>query len=163
VEEQDEFAGMDAGARKAYILQLIAALKLMEKDCQYCQEAYTLWLKRVELAHNRGAGELEGEARGEARRLKTRLETLEGEAQELRERIGRLRRRLAGPAAWKRSVDPDLLEQDLAMLLGTLPGEGASYKTARKFEELETDRALEALKDRMGLGGKTEEGASGAP
>ena len=163
MEAGDEFAGMDAEARKAYLLQLAAALKLTEKDCQSCREAYALWLKRVELAQTRGAGELEQEARGEALRLKARLETLEGEIQELRERIGRLRRRLTEPPAWNRRVDTDLLEQELAMLLGTLPGEAASYKTARKFEELETDQALEALKRKMGLGGKPEEGPSVAP
>ncbi|MDR0589623.1 MAG: chromosome partitioning protein, partial [Spirochaetaceae bacterium] len=78
-------------------------------------------------------------------------DALTGEIRELTGEITRLRRQIPGLAARERSVDPDLLEQELLMALGHTPGEGdeGTRETAGEFERLNADRALDALKEKM--------------
>jgi hypothetical protein len=61
-----------------------------------------------------------------------------------------MRRQLPGLAARERSVDPDLLEQEFKILLGEELGGGNEEKQVeRKFDNLNADTALEALKAKM--------------
>ena len=68
----------------------------------------------------------------------------------LKNGIADMRRQLPGLAARERSVDPDLLEQELLMALGQTEEEAATERAFKKLEkENAADAALEALKSKM--------------
>ena len=64
-----------------------------------------------------------------------------------------MRRQIPLLAARERSIDPDLLEQELLMAAGRLPGDEEKAQTEGRFRELEkniaADTALEELKEKM--------------
>jgi len=61
-----------------------------------------------------------------------------------------MRRQLPGLAARERSIDPDLLEQELLMALGQTGEEAGTERAFQKLEkEKSADEALDALKARM--------------
>jgi hypothetical protein len=151
--------GMSAAEAKEYLFHHITTLKLTEKDRDEAAAGYRKWTGRAELARSRSAGDLAAEAEKEAERLAQRRDSLDAELARLGERIAFLRRQLPGVAARERSVDPDLLEEELRILLGEgpygAPGETSpSAKAERGFEALKADAALEMLKAKMGLAPK---------
>jgi phage shock protein A len=158
--KSDDLTGMDAAGAKEYILHHITALKLTEKQREDLDREWAKWQGRIELARSRGDTGLAAEAEGEAERVKARQGVLQAEAAELTGQIEKMRRQLPGLAARQRSVDPDLLEQELLMAAGRMPGEEKEAARDREFEKLEKEKAaqdaLEALKARAGLGGKQE-------
>jgi len=143
-------AGMSAAAAKEYIFGFVSTLKLTEKEILSLEEDASKWKDRVELARSRGAADLLAEAEKEAERINTRLGGLREEARSLKDSIDSMRRQLPGLAARERSIDGDLLEQELLMALGRT---GEEVKTDRAFKQLEkenaADAALEALKAKM--------------
>ena len=143
-------AGMNAAGAKEYILGFIATLKLTEKEISSLEEEAAKWKGRADLARSRGMADLLAGAEKETERVNARLYALREEAQALKGGIDSMRWQLPGVAARERSVDPDLLEQELLMELGQT---GEEAKTEKAFRELEKDHAadaaLEALKARM--------------
>jgi len=143
-------AGMNAAEAKEYILGFIATLKLTEKEISSLEEEAVKWKGRADLARSRGMSDLLAGAEKEAERVNARLCALREEAQALKDGIDSMRRQLPGVAARERSVDPDVLEQELLMALGQT---GEDVKAEKAFRELEKDHAadaaLEALKAKM--------------
>lgn len=150
----DDLAGMSASDAKEYIFHHIAALKLTEKRIEELGAELGKWTARIDLAHSRGDMELASSAEGEAEKIKARRAAVVDEAAEMKERINVMKKQLPCLAARERSVDPDLLEQELLMDNGYLPGDEEKAKTERAFKEIEkqssTEAALEALKTKMG-------------
>jgi hypothetical protein len=142
--------GMSAAAAKDYILGLIATVKLTEKEIHSLEGEAVKWRGRVELARSGGKNDLASEAEREAERTEKKLAALRDEEQSLRNQIEAIRRQLPGLAARERSVDPDLLEQELLMALGKT---GEEAEADRAFRKLEKDSyagsALEALKEKL--------------
>jgi hypothetical protein len=72
---------------------------------------------------------------------------------ELKSQIETMRSQLPGLAARERSIDPDLLEQELLISRGYLPGDEVKAETDRRVRDLEKNAALdaelEALKTKM--------------
>ena len=61
-----------------------------------------------------------------------------------------MRRQLPGLAARERSVDPDLLEQELLMALGRSSEEAAAEKAFQELEKEDSaEAALQVLKAKM--------------
>ena len=142
--------GMKAAEAKEYIHAFITTLKLTEKEIITLEDEAAKWKGRIELAHSKGIAELAVEAEREAEKINTKLTGLRGEVLELRERINTMRRQLPGLAARERSVDPDLLEQELLMALGITGEEAETERAFRKLEkESAADAALEALKSKI--------------
>ena len=139
---------------KEYILGLIATLKLTEKEISALADEAAKWKGRVDLARSLGKNDLLAEAEKEAERINTKLAGLREEEQTLKQNIDSMRqqlpRLLPSLAAHERSIDADLLEQELLMALGRTEEEA---KTERAFEKLEKDNAaetdLEALKEKL--------------
>jgi phage shock protein A len=150
----DDLSGMEPDAAKEYVLGHVSVLKLTEKEIASLAEALAKWEGRIRLARSRDAGDLAAEAEKEVRRIGEKKAALENEAAGLRAQIETMRRRLPGLAARRRSVDPDLLEQELLMAAGRMPGDEQKAAADRAFEGLEkekaADDALEALKAKMG-------------
>lgn len=153
--QPDDLSGMDANAAKAYIAQYIAALKLHEKDAEKAAEELALWESRVALAHSKGGPELAAQAEKETDSLRAKKASLGMEIETLKAQIETMRKQIPGLAARARSVDPDLLEQELLIASGYLPGDEEKVAADQNLKIIEknasADSALEALKAKMGL------------
>ena len=156
----DDLRGMNPADAKEYIFHFIATLKLTEKSRAALEAEREKWRKREELARSKGAEDLAVEARRETERIQGKLDSLSAEEAALKAQIETMRKQLpgfAGLAARERSIDPDLLEQELNIVLGKDLTAGSSPGPAldRRFESMNADAALEALKTRMGLAADT--------
>jgi phage shock protein A len=152
----EDLRGMGAADAKDYIFHYITTLKLAEKKHGELIGEHEKWLSRVNLARSGSKESLALAAQAEADKLQAQLGALAGEIADLKARIQRMRDQLPGLAARERSVDPDLLEQELLIALGGSPGDDGKADLDRQFEAAEADAALEALKARMkpnGTGG----------
>jgi phage shock protein A len=152
----DNLMGMDAAGAKEYIYHHIITRKLTEKKLEEAEGELAKWKGRADLIRSRveEAVSLEAlslEAEKKVRQWEAERDTLAGEVKALSDEITRLRRQLPGLAARERSIDPDLLEQELLMALGHTPGEAEEEvrKTEKEFEQLTADTALEALKEKL--------------
>ena len=139
-----DLGGMDPSSAKEYILGFISTLKLTETKINELHAELAKWNSRIELAKSKGQPELALEAEKEAERIKSRLQELAAETAGLKSHIDAMRRQLPLLAAWQRSIDTDLLEQELLMAAGYLPGEEEKAQNDRLFSEMEKDAAAEA-------------------
>ena len=153
--------GLDAAGAKEYVLGYISTLKLTEKELERLKKEEAKWEGRVNLAraNTGGRDDLLREAVEERERIGVRIKDLEKEALDLKVQIDNLKEQLALLPARERSVDPDLLQQELLILSGRMPGDEKEVQRDRAFEKLEkdaanhgfdADAALEELKARMG-------------
>ena len=142
---------MDAAGAKEYIYHYSITLKLTKKKLEETEGELAKWKDRVELSRSRGEETLSREAEKEVRKFEAERDTLTAEIEDLTQGIAGLRRQLPGLAARERSIDPDLLEQELVLALGNTPGETGegAHKTAEAWEKIRADAALEALKAKM--------------
>ena len=142
--------GMSAAAAKDYILSLITTLKLTEKEIHSLKEEAAKWKGRIELARSSGKNDLAFEAEKEAERVEKKIVGLCEEEKSLKNQIEDARRQLPGLAARERSIDADLLEQELLIALGQTEEEAETDRAFKKLEnEAEADSALQALKDKL--------------
>ena len=151
---ETNLGGMDPASAKEYIYGFISTLKLTEKKIQEIDAELLKWNSRAELARAKGHPDLALEAEKEIERLKTKKQELDSETAELKLQIEQMRRQLPALAACARSIDPDLLEQELLMAAGYLPGEEEKAKSNRTFSKMEKDAAADdallQLKAKMG-------------
>jgi len=142
--------GMSAAAAKEYILSLITTIKLTEKEIRSLEEVAIKWKGRVELARSNGKNDLAFEAEKEAEKIEKKIAGLCEEKKFLKNQIEEIRRQLPGLAARERSIDADLLEQELLIALGQTEEEAETERAFKKLEkESEADSALQALKDKL--------------
>ncbi|MDR1899803.1 MAG: chromosome partitioning protein [Treponema sp.] len=148
-----DISGMDAAGAKEYIFHHITALKLTDKKIQELDGELAKWRDRTERARSKGVAGLAEEAEKQVETIREKRSVLTEESAGLREQIKKMRAQIPALAARERSVDPDLLEQELLMAAGYNPGEEAAAETDRQFRDLEkesgAEAALEALKARM--------------
>jgi phage shock protein A len=136
---------------KDVLIQYLTSLKLTEKQYAELGELLVKWTARIDLARSKGAAALAAEAEQEAERIRRKYQALEAEIADLKAHIARLRAELPGLAARERTVDPDLLEQELLIAAGRMPGEDPQADRALKTMEQDTtaEAALKALKAKM--------------
>ena len=143
---------MSAAEAKEYIHALITTIKLAEKEILSLEEEEAKWKNRIDLARSRGVDDLATEAEKEADGIRAKLSALQDEVRSHKNDIESLRRQLPGLAAFQRSIDADLLEQELLMALGQTEEEAAAERKFRKLEkESAADEALAALKNKMNI------------
>jgi len=148
--ESIKLDGMSVAAAKEYLFGLIATLKLTEKNIHSLEEEAAKWKGRVELARSSEKNDLVSEAEREAERAGEKLAGLCEEEKSLKYQIEEIRRQLPGLAARERSINPDLLEQELLMALGKTGDEAETEKAFEKLEkDASADAALQALKEKM--------------
>jgi phage shock protein A len=150
----EDLSGMGAADAKEYIFHYITTLKLTEKKHGELNGEYEKWIARVNLAKSRGAEDLAVAAQGEADKIQVERDAIEAEIAALKAQIQRMRGQLPGLAARERSIDPDLLEQELLMALGYTPGEENKPELERQFKKAEADAAQEALKAKLKTDGQ---------
>ncbi len=148
----DDLTGMTMDQAREYVAAHLESLKLTEKKLAELDAEIAKWRDRVALARGKGTEDLAQAAEAEAARLEADRERIGAEAAELRAQIDSMRRQLGSLPAKERSVDPDLLEQELLIASGRMPGEEDAVKTERAFAALEkasaADAALAALKEK---------------
>lgn len=139
---------------KDAMVQYITSLKLTEKQYAELGENLAKWTSRIDLARSRGVHDLAKEAEMEVERITLKYTELEQEITALKAHIETLRQQLPALAAQERTIDPDLLEQELLIVTGHLPGEQAEAERALHSMEKDTaaTAALKALKAKMNLG-----------
>ena len=145
-----DLTGMKAAEVKDYILNVATTLKLTEKEIRTLEDEAEKWKGRMELARSRGMNDLVGEAERESDLINAKLAALREEERSLKNSIADMRRQLPGLAARERSIDPDLLEQELLMAAGLTEEDAKTERAFKKLEkEASADSALDALKAKM--------------
>ncbi|GHU24702.1 hypothetical protein FACS1894164_11950 [Spirochaetia bacterium] len=143
----------NTGEVKDQLFALLLTRKLTEKKILELREELAKWQNRVELARSAGKESLQKQAESETDNIKAQLEILTSECAALKKEIEDVQHSAAGIAARERSVDPDLLEQELIMAAGYLPGDEEKAAMDRQFAEQEKNSfaqsALESLKAKL--------------
>jgi seryl-tRNA synthetase len=129
--------GMSVSAAREFIFAHITTAKLNEKKSAELEAEHDKWQKRVGLARSSGDEPLASEAEKAAAEISAKIETLKSENAELKTNVERMIRQLPGLAARERSIDPDLLVQELLIAAGFNPGDEDKLVMERKFSELE--------------------------
>jgi phage shock protein A len=142
--EHEDLSGLDAAGLKDYLFGLMSTQKLTEKKIHELEEERVKWEARAALAASQNRADLAAEAKNEAEKTRSRKQELAVEAETLKTCIAEIQKNLPLAAARERSVDPDLLEQELIMAAGYLPGEESRLRTERQFRELENEKAADA-------------------
>lgn len=149
-----------AAVEREYLLGLLTQAKLNRKELSALETDRATWRHRVELAAKAGDSALEMAARGELSAVEQKYDSLLAETEGFEEEAATLRS-LPVIAASERSIDPDILEQELLMAAGREPGSADELATEQKFAELEKDSAADAalarLKASMGMGSGEKE------
>lgn len=149
----EDLTGLTQDQAREYIAAHLTSLKLTEKKVSELDAEIAKWRGRAELARSKGAEDLAQAAEAEAARLGEDRARIGGEAEELRLQIEGMRHQLGALPAKERSIDPDLLEQELIIAAGGTPGEENTLRTERAIAELEKENAAEealaALKERL--------------
>jgi phage shock protein A len=155
--QQDNLFGMNIHDAKQYIVQHLIQCKLNAKKIDELNQEIEKWNRRVELARSKNENDLANEAQRKVDQLRAECETLTTENDDLKNVIDSMRRQLPRLAASERSIDPDLLEQELLIAAGYNPGDEEKVGLNKKFADLEkdslADAALDALKTKMQNGG----------
>ncbi|MDR2193432.1 MAG: PspA/IM30 family protein [Treponema sp.] len=151
---EDDLSGMTPASAREYIARYVTTLKLQEKEGEKLAANLSLWEARVNLARSKGAEELVLHAEKEVADIRERKAALEAEIETLKSQIEKMKKQLPALEARVRSVDPDLLEQELLMAAGYLPGDEEKAAVNRNLKAMEksasADAALAALKKKMG-------------
>ncbi|MDR2730803.1 MAG: chromosome partitioning protein [Treponema sp.] len=146
--------GMDESSAKQYLLGFITTYKLTIKKIDEIDSEIAKWNSRIELARSKGAADLTAEAEKETQRLNDEKQKLLLEADELKTQITEIQNQFKTLGAYERSVDPNLLEQELLIAAGYNPGDEEKLHTDNRFKTLEKESraqaALDELKAKMG-------------
>jgi phage shock protein A len=145
--------GMPVNQAREYILSFITTQKVNEKKLLALKNELEKWKNRILLARNSGGDHLTTQASAACQDIENQIRSLEVENTELNVQIKSMIGQLPGLAARERSIDPDLLEQELLLAAGFTPGESLPEK--REFAALEQEQTVEAalleLKQKMRL------------
>ncbi|MHB9294309.1 hypothetical protein PilKf_00016 [Pillotina sp. SPG140] len=140
---------------KMHIKALITTLKLNEKTINDLNADIAKWEQRVQLARTAGKCELQKQAEAVLADIKAKRDTISAECTALRRQWSELQQRLPTIAAQERTIDTDLLQQELLIVNGYLPGEEEKMEADRHFAAEEKNvsaaAALEALKAKMSV------------
>lgn len=147
--DDTDLRGLSPEAAKAYVSEFLTSLKLTDQELARLKEELVLWTRRVELAAQKAAADLESAARTKSGELTARLQQLEAERAELVANIQRMKEKLPLLAASQRSIDADRLLAELQMAAGEEPDQTAAFTTSKAIDSLGVDDALAALKQKL--------------
>jgi phage shock protein A len=165
----DDVSGMTVAAAKEYIFGFVATVKLNEKEIAALEAEADKWRKRIGLARAAGKPDLALEAENRTAETDSSLKSLKAETAILKAQIQNMTAQLPGLAARERSIDPDLLMQEILIAAGLNPGDEDKLDQERKFAALEknaaADEALAAIKAELAdpAGNGPENGLENGP
>ncbi|HOI22957.1 MAG TPA: hypothetical protein PLD45_06775 [Spirochaetales bacterium] len=155
----EELSKLDEAGAMELLLAYTTDIKRHDKDIEALEKDRRLWNSRVKLAEERSLAELAQGARAQLSRIEASLSGLVAARDELKLDVFRIREALPAIKARRRSIDPDLLQAELSMLVGEEQGLPAA-KLEDEFraleEKAEDQDPLEKLKRKMGLGGSSD-------
>ncbi len=144
-----------ADSQREYLFSLLTQIKLDAKDLAAREAELKTWQQRMALAQNAGDVQLEAQVQEKIDALQQKIQVLREQAINLKKEAEQLRRDVPLAQASERSVDTDLLEQEILMSAGHSPDSDALEKIQldKKLEELERaariDADLQALKETL--------------
>ena len=144
METKIDIGGLNAQAAKEYLHGLLSTLKLTERQLQDINSEMTKWSSRIRLAAEKGEAKLAEDAEKELKALEAKWQRLALEADELKGQVEEARKQLPLLAARERSIDPDLLAQELLLACGRLPGDEEKQCVELRLREIEKEAAAEA-------------------
>ncbi|NLX44836.1 MAG: hypothetical protein GXY71_02875 [Treponema sp.] len=154
-----ELSKLDEAGAMELLLAYTTDIKRHDKDIEALEKDRRLWNSRVKLAEERSLAELAQGARAQLSRIEASLSGLVAARDELKLDVFRIREALPAIKARRRSIDPDLLQAELSMLVGEEQGLPAA-KLEDEFkaleEKAEDQDPLEKLKRKMGLGDSSD-------
>jgi phage shock protein A len=152
-QKPENIQGMSVKEAREYILRFITTTKLNERQIQNLKTGQEKWETRMRLARTRDSPGLVSEAEAAYQRITRQIQDLENENTGLKTQIRTMIRQLPGLEARERSIDPDILEQELLMAAGHMPGDEEKPREEREFTALErealAESALRELKQKM--------------
>ncbi|MCE1157750.1 MAG: hypothetical protein LWX23_07805 [Spirochaetia bacterium] len=155
----EELSKLDEAGAMELLLAYTTDIKRHDKDIEALEKDRRLWKSRVKLAEERSLAELAQGARAQLSRIEASLSGLVAARDELKLDVFRIREALPAIKARRRSIDPDLLQAELSMLVGEEQGLPAA-KLEDEFkaleEKAEDQDPLEKLKRKMGLGDSSD-------
>ncbi len=155
----EELSKLDEAGAMDLLLAYTTDIKRHDKDIEALEKDRQLWDSRVKLAEGKGLAELAQGARDQLSRIEASLSGIAAARDELKLDVARIREALPAIKARKRSIDPDLLQAELSMILGEDQGMSAA-KLDDEFKALEGKAEgqgpLEKLKRKMGLSGSSD-------
>ena len=151
----EELSKLDEAGAMELLLAYTTDSKRHDKDIEVLEKDRQLWDSRVRLAETKGLAELAQGAKAQLSRIEASLTGLVAARDELKLDVARIREALPAIKARRRSIDPDLLQAELSMLVGDDQG-SSTVKLEEEFKVLEGKAEgqdpLEKLKRKMGLG-----------
>ena len=141
-----DLTGMGPDDAKDYVLSLATHLKQTEAALKTAEEEVKRWEERWALAQQRGLMELSLQAENQRAEALVRKSQLEIEAEEFRAGVEKLKKQLFLLPLTQRTINTDVLQENLAQLGGAL--DSVTPVTKKK----EADEALAALKKKMAEG-----------
>jgi hypothetical protein len=153
----EEISKLDEAGAMELIFAYATDLKRHQKELEEMKKALEVWKSRIGLAESKGLLDLAQGAKIQASQIEAKCAELVSASRDLELDLGKLKEALPGIKARRRSVDPEALAAELAMMTGEAL-EPEKAKTERELEALEknvgssgTEDALAALKRKMGL------------
>lgn len=163
----EELSRLDAEGAMQLLFAYTTDIKRFVKEIEALEKEIALWDSRAKLAEQKGLADLAAGARARASELRAKLSELEASKAELERDAAKIRDALPGIKARSRSIDPDRLEAELAMMTGEALDPGKA-KLERELDALAQGSgadSLEALKRKMGLApaGNPDQADQGPP
>ncbi|MDR1127007.1 MAG: chromosome partitioning protein [Treponema sp.] len=138
---------------KAYIAGVLTTLKLTEKQREELASALAMWESRIGLARASNKEALALAAQQEADTLRAKIAGLDAEIASLKAEVDEAKRGLLTVASQKRSIDMDILQQELLIAAGRLPGDEDQVVIEQDLSDLASkasaSEALAQLKAKM--------------
>lgn len=151
----NDLGDMDTAQAREYVAAHISSLKLNQKKLFELKEEIKKWTERQRLAQAAADNELSAAAEIKLNNLHESHAALEAETAELHTLTEKLKKQLSTAGIRLRSVDPDLLLQELIIASGGMPGSedelAAKQEQEKAFSQHEADARLAELKQKMGL------------
>jgi hypothetical protein len=141
-----DLGGMGPDDAKDYVLSLTAHLKQTEAALKTAEEEFKLWEERLVLASQRGQADLIRRAEDQKADAAARKTQLELEVRDFRAGVDKVKKQLLLLPLTQRTVNTDVLQENLAHLGGSLDSVTPTVK------KIQADEALAALKKRMSGG-----------
>ncbi len=109
---------MDKKSLKEYLYSLIVTKKKTQKAMERAKDELNRWENRLKLAKEKGERELTEAASVRVEENKMRVQSLTAELEQLKSDIEQLKSVIKNSIDFKRSVDVDLLLEELKLLTG---------------------------------------------
>ncbi|MDR0410569.1 MAG: chromosome partitioning protein [Treponema sp.] len=145
---------MNTSEAKGYVADVLTSLKLMEKQREELASKAAVWESRIKLAQSKGEEALMIAAQREADAIKAKIEGLDAEIAVSNAEISSIKQGLSATVSRERSIDTDILQQELLIAAGHLPGDEDKVVAEQGLSNMENEAsasaALAQLKVKMG-------------